>query len=39
MNIKEREYEDLEWIYLAQVGSCEHGNEPSVFIKVAEFLD
>jgi len=42
--ILEKQCEDVDWIYLAQVGgqlarSCEHCNETSGFIKGMEFVD
>jgi len=44
MDPKETGQEGMDWIHLAQdrgpmVGSCEHGNEPSDFMKGREFLN
>jgi hypothetical protein len=44
MEIKEIEWEFVEWIYLAkkqeQVSDCcEHGNEPSDSTKCIKFID
>jgi hypothetical protein len=44
MDLKEIEWESVDGIRLAQDrdqwrGLCEHGNEPSGFIKGGEFLD
>jgi hypothetical protein len=38
MHNKEMGWERMDWILLALVGCCEHGNEPSVFIKFWKFL-
>jgi hypothetical protein len=37
MDLREIGWEGVDWIDL--MGCCEHGNEPSVSIKVGKFLD
>ena len=39
MDLQEVGCGGTDWIELAQVGSCEHGNEHSGSIKCGEFLD
>jgi hypothetical protein len=41
MNLREIGWDGMDWIDLAQdrLGSCEHGNEPSDFIKCLEVLE
>jgi hypothetical protein len=39
MDFREIGWEGVEWIHLAQWRSLMRTNEPSVFIKVREFLD
>jgi hypothetical protein len=42
MDIKGTQRDDVDWLHLAQspvAGFCEHGNEPSVYIKDGEFPD
>jgi hypothetical protein len=44
MDLREMGYDGVDWINLAQVrglveGSCEHGNEPSGFIKFWDILE
>jgi hypothetical protein len=40
MDIKEIRWEGMDWIHLCQDrGCCEHGNEPSGYIKGGVFLD
>ena len=43
MCFQETEWEGVDWIDLAQdgymTGSCEHGYDPSHFIKCREFFD
>jgi hypothetical protein len=38
-DLRETGWEGVDWMQLAQVGCCEHGNEPSGSIKGGEFLD
>jgi hypothetical protein len=39
MDLREIGWDDIDWIELAQEGSCEHGNESSGSIKYWEFLE
>jgi hypothetical protein len=39
MDLKEVGCEDVDWIYVAQVGCYEHDTEPPDSIKGEEFLD
>jgi hypothetical protein len=39
MDLQEVGFGGTDWIELAQVGACEHGNEPSGSIECGEFLD
>jgi hypothetical protein len=39
MNLKETEFEDVDWIQLSPVGGfCKHGDEPSESVKGGVFL-
>jgi hypothetical protein len=39
MDLKEVGWGAVDWINLAQEGSCEHSNETSGFVKCLEILD
>jgi hypothetical protein len=43
MDLTEKEWEGVDWIHLTQEGTsgglCEHGNEPSGYLKGREFLE
>jgi hypothetical protein len=43
VDIRKLEWEGVDWMHLAQIrtsgGPCKDGNEPSVSMKGAEFLD
>jgi hypothetical protein len=39
MDLREIGWDGMDWIYLAQEGSCEHGNELSGSIKSWEVLE
>jgi hypothetical protein len=39
IDLREIGWDDMDWIDLAQEGSCEHGNEPQGSIKCWEVLE
>jgi hypothetical protein len=39
MDLRETGFEDVDWIYLAQAGFCQHGNKHLDYTRVMEFLD
>jgi hypothetical protein len=39
MDLREIGWDGMDWIDLAQDGSCEHGNEPSGSMKCWEVLE
>jgi hypothetical protein len=38
-DLRELGWEDVDWMQLAQAGSCKHVNKPSVSIKGGKFLE